>query len=105
MTLLQQLGEFLASKERGYEFEVSDVKDMLVEVRLLLEHELDFEREQKTLAGGAAHLPLQLRDSRPPPDRPAVYRPDHRHERGKQREGDGCLSRARRSAAAASPTS
>ena len=49
MTLLQQLGEFLASKERGYEFEVSDVKEMLVEVRLLLEHELDFVREQKTL--------------------------------------------------------
>jgi ubiquinone biosynthesis protein len=50
MTLLQQLGEFLASKERGYEFEVSDLQAMLVEVRLLLEHELDFEREQKTLA-------------------------------------------------------
>jgi ubiquinone biosynthesis protein len=49
MTLLQRLGEFLASKERGYEFEVSDVQEMLVEVRLLLEHELDFEREQKTL--------------------------------------------------------
>jgi ubiquinone biosynthesis protein len=49
MTLLQQLGQFLASKDRGYQFEVSDVKDMLVEVRLLLEHELDFEREQKTL--------------------------------------------------------
>jgi ubiquinone biosynthesis protein len=50
MTLLQQLGEFLASKERGYEFEVSDLQGMLVEVRLLLEHELDFEREQETLA-------------------------------------------------------
>ena len=49
MTLLQQLGEFLASPERAYEFEVSDVKDILLEVRLLLEHELDFEREQKTL--------------------------------------------------------
>ena len=49
MTLLQRLGEFLASKERGYEFEVSDLQEMLVEVRLLLEHELDFEREQKTL--------------------------------------------------------
>jgi len=49
MTLLQQLGRFLASKDRGYEFEVSDVKEMLVEVRLLLEHELDFEQEQKTL--------------------------------------------------------
>ena len=49
MTLLQQLGRFLASKDRGYEFKVSDVKEMLVEVRLLLEHELDFEQEQKTL--------------------------------------------------------
>src|SRR5271166_3956848 len=49
MTLLQHLGEFLASPERGYEFEVSDVQEMLVEVRLLLEHELDFEREQRTL--------------------------------------------------------
>jgi predicted unusual protein kinase regulating ubiquinone biosynthesis (AarF/ABC1/UbiB family) len=47
MTLLQRLGEFLASKERGYEFEVSDLQAMLVEVRLLLEHELDFEREQR----------------------------------------------------------
>jgi ubiquinone biosynthesis protein len=49
MTLLQQLGRFLASADRGYQFAVSDVRDMLVEVRLLLEHELDFEREQKTL--------------------------------------------------------
>ena len=49
MTLLQRLGEFLSSRERGYRFEVSDVQEMLVEVRLLLEHELDFEREQKTL--------------------------------------------------------
>jgi hypothetical protein len=49
MALLQQLGEFLASPERGYEFEVSDVQEMLAEVRHLLEHELDFKREQKTL--------------------------------------------------------
>jgi ubiquinone biosynthesis protein len=40
MTLLQQLGEFQ---------KVSDLQEMLVEVRLLLEHELDFEREQKAL--------------------------------------------------------
>jgi ubiquinone biosynthesis protein len=49
MTLLQQLGEFLASQDRGYPFEISDIRDMLAEVRLLLEHELDFEQEQKTL--------------------------------------------------------
>ncbi len=49
MTLLQQLGEFLASRQRLYDFQVSDLQEMLQEVRLLLEHELDFEREQKTL--------------------------------------------------------
>jgi ubiquinone biosynthesis protein len=49
MTLLQQLGDFLASGDRHYQFEVKDVRDMLAEVRLLLEHELDFQQEQKTL--------------------------------------------------------
>jgi ubiquinone biosynthesis protein len=49
MTLLMELGDYLSSSDRGYRFDVSDVKDMLVEVRLLLEHELDFEQEQKTL--------------------------------------------------------
>ncbi len=49
MTLLQQLGEFLAAADRGYGFAVRDVKEMLAEVRLLLEHELDFAREQATL--------------------------------------------------------
>ena len=41
MTQLQGLAEFLA---------VSEFREVLTEVRLLLEHELDFEREQKTLA-------------------------------------------------------
>jgi len=49
MRLLQGLGEFLTSAERGYGFAIRDVKDMLAEVLLLLEHELDFRREQDTL--------------------------------------------------------
>jgi ubiquinone biosynthesis protein len=49
MTLLQHLGEFLTSPRRGYGFAIHDVKDMLAEVLLLLEHELDFRREQATL--------------------------------------------------------
>jgi ubiquinone biosynthesis protein len=49
MTLLQQLGEFLADKNRAYGFAVRDLKEMVAEVRLLLEHELDFPREQATL--------------------------------------------------------
>ena len=40
MTLLQGLGEIQKGR---------DLREMLVEVRQLLEHELDFEREQKTL--------------------------------------------------------
>ncbi len=55
MTLLQKLGEFLTSPARGYGFAVHDVKDMLAEVLLLLEHELDFRREQATL-GEAARM-------------------------------------------------
>ena len=53
MTLLQRLGKFLAAKERGYPFAIHDVQEMLVEVRQLLEHELDFPREQATLAEAA----------------------------------------------------
>ena len=50
MTLLQELGDYLAGTDRGYGFAMRDVKEMLAEVRLLLEHELDFPREQATLA-------------------------------------------------------
>jgi len=53
MTLLQDLGEFLTAPERGYEFAVQDVKEMLTEVLLLLDHELDFRREQATLLEAA----------------------------------------------------
>jgi ubiquinone biosynthesis protein len=49
MTLLQDLGGFLTSPERGYGFAIHDVKEMLAEVLLLLDHELDFRREQATL--------------------------------------------------------
>ena len=49
MALLQKLGEYLTSPRRGYGFAIHDVKDMLAEVLLLLEHELDFRREQATL--------------------------------------------------------
>lgn len=50
MALLQSLGGFLASREHGYGFPIRDVDEMLTEVRLLLERELDFAREQATLA-------------------------------------------------------
>ncbi|HXB70469.1 MAG TPA: AarF/UbiB family protein [Candidatus Acidoferrales bacterium] len=53
MTLLQELGEFLASPKRGYGFAIHDVKEMLAEVLLLLDHELDFRREQATLLEAA----------------------------------------------------
>jgi ubiquinone biosynthesis protein len=51
--LLQRLGEFLASPKRGYGFAIRDVREMLAEVLLLLEHELDFRREQATLREAA----------------------------------------------------
>lgn len=49
MTLLQQLANYIASKEGGYTFAVKEVSESLAEVRLLLEHELDYQREQATL--------------------------------------------------------
>ena len=48
LMLLQQLSEYLA-RSRGYGFATHHVADMVSEVRLLLQHELDFEREQTTL--------------------------------------------------------
>ncbi len=53
MRLLQELGAYLTSPERGYSFAVREVNEMITEVRLLLEHELDFAREQATLAEAA----------------------------------------------------
>ena len=48
LELLQRLSEFLTSGRR-YGFAAHDVPEMVAEVRLLLEHELDFEAEQDTL--------------------------------------------------------
>jgi ubiquinone biosynthesis protein len=48
LSLLQQLSDFL-SKGNGYGFATRHVSEMVSEVRLLLEHELDFRREQATL--------------------------------------------------------
>ena len=48
LALLQQLSEFIA-RSRGYGFATCHVAGMVSEVRLLLEHELDFAREQATL--------------------------------------------------------
>ena len=53
MALLQDLGAFLASREKGYAFATRALDEMLTEVRILLEHELDFAREQATLAEAA----------------------------------------------------
>jgi ubiquinone biosynthesis protein len=53
MALLRKLGAFLTSPKRGYGFATHDVREMLTEVILLLEHELDFRREQATLAEAA----------------------------------------------------
>lgn len=53
MTLLQRLGDYLASADRKYGFVVRDVREILSEVRLLLERELDFVREQATLVRAA----------------------------------------------------
>jgi len=55
LKLLQQLGEYLAGKDRKYGFAVQQVTETLEEVRLLLGHELDFAREQATL-GEAARM-------------------------------------------------
>ena len=52
LSLLQQLSDFLA-KGHGYGFATRHVSEMVAEVRLLLEHELDFKREQATLLEAA----------------------------------------------------
>ena len=49
MTLLQGLGEYLAARDRSYRSAVPDVQQTVSEVRQLLEHELEFTREQATL--------------------------------------------------------
>lgn len=53
MRLLQALGNYVAASERGYGFAARDIDEMITEVRILLERELDFRREQATLAQAA----------------------------------------------------
>jgi ubiquinone biosynthesis protein len=53
MQLLQNLGNYLAAEERGYGFATRDIDEMITEVRLLLDRELDFKREQDTLRAAA----------------------------------------------------
>ena len=53
MELLQALGNYLAAANREYGFALRDIDEMITEVRLLLERELDFTREQATLAAAA----------------------------------------------------
>jgi ubiquinone biosynthesis protein len=48
MTLLQRLSAFLA-KNRNYGVGAAEIAETVADVRLLLEHELDFRREQATL--------------------------------------------------------
>ncbi len=55
MKLLQQLAEYLAGKTRQYAFGIPQVRDTVEEVRLLLQHELDFERERRAM-GEAARM-------------------------------------------------
>ena len=49
MKLLRDLGGHIAKKHRKYGFAVGPVRETLDEVRLLLEHELEFDRERRTL--------------------------------------------------------
>jgi ubiquinone biosynthesis protein len=65
--LLQQLAADLAVRTREYYFASRQVTETLDEVRLLLEREVDFRREQATLAevgrvyrGGGAHAPKPI---------------------------------------------
>ena len=59
LMLLQQLSEYLA-RSRGYGFATRHVADMVSEVRLLLQHELDFKREQATLRAAVRTYRISL---------------------------------------------
>lgn len=50
LTLLQRLAEHLVSDREDHDFAARDAAETLDEVRLLLEREVDFRREQATLA-------------------------------------------------------
>lgn len=66
LALLQELSEFLTAGRR-YEFASQDIPEMVAEVRLLLEHELDFVAEQATLRDALRtyRLTLGVRVPRP----------------------------------------
>ncbi len=49
MRILQRLGGYLARKHRGGGIPVAGLEETLTEIRLLLEREVDFRREQHTL--------------------------------------------------------
>lgn len=59
LKLLQQLSEFLAAS-RGYGFATRHIAEMVSEVGLLLEHELDFAREQATLLAAVRTYRISL---------------------------------------------
>ncbi len=54
MRLLQDLGAYLAAPARGYAYAIRDTQEMISEVRRILERELDFAGEQRTLLDARA---------------------------------------------------
>jgi len=65
MELLAQLAKYLGSRHRSYGFAPHVLPDTFNDVRRLLQHEVDFRREQKTLAK-AAEFYASVRDVRIP---------------------------------------
>lgn len=59
LALLQRLSEFV-SRSQGYGFATRHVAEMVSEVRVLLEHELDFVREQATLLDAVKEYALSF---------------------------------------------
>jgi ubiquinone biosynthesis protein len=53
MSLMQGLGNHLAAANQEYGFALPEIDQMITEVRLLLERELDYTREQATLTAAA----------------------------------------------------
>jgi ubiquinone biosynthesis protein len=54
MDLFEKLSEFVASRPGGYGMALDFLPETFREIRLLLEHEIDFAGEQKSLAAAAA---------------------------------------------------
>ena len=88
MTLLQRLGEFLASVERGYRLRHPRHRgDAGRGPPSCSARELDFAREQATLAEAGRAYPLQHRYPRAPRHPGPLHGRDYRHERGDRRQG------------------